>query len=246
MTQIVLLNSTEHQHLKINTGRGAAFGDNLWFTPTFPLEFRSVQAQYPIFFYKDQQSGRLYPVALFGFSHQENLFLQHNNWQHSYIPLSVLRLPFLIGQQTVREDGVEHQQRVIHIDVDHPRVGKEQGEALFLPFGGNSPYLEQVAGMLETLHFGLQDSQQFVEQLQALELLEAFTLDVQLDDGAKHQMIGFHTINEDRLKQLSAETLAALHQRGYLHAIYMALASQSNVRNLLQLKNQLAQQAATK
>ncbi|RVU34352.1 multidrug transporter [Rheinheimera riviphila] len=244
MTKIALLNSVEHQPLKVITERGAAYGDNLWFTPTFPLEFRSVQAQYPIFFHKDQQTGKLYPVALFGFSHQENLFLQSNNWQHSYIPLSVLRLPFLIGQQTVREDGVEHQQRVIHIDVEHPRVSKAQGEALFLPFGGNSPYLEQVAGMLETLHFGLQDSQQFVEQLLALELLEAFALDVQLDDGTKHQMIGFYTINEDKLKALSAEALTALHQRGYLQAIYMALASQSNIRNLLKLKNQLLQQAA--
>jgi len=244
MTQIVLLNSAEHQELKINTDRGAALGDNLWFTPTFPLEFRSVQAQYPIFFHKDQQSGKLYPVALFGFSHQENLFLQTDNWQHSYIPLSVLRLPFLIGQQTVREDGVEQQQRVIHLDIEHPRVNKTQGEALFLPYGGNTPYLEQVAGMLETLHLGLQDGQQFVQQLLDLELLEAFTLDVQLDDGSKHQMIGFYTVNEDKLKLLQPEVLASLHQRGYLQAIYMTLASQSNIRTLLKLKNQLLQRAA--
>jgi hypothetical protein len=98
--------------------------------------------------------------------------------------------------------------------------------------------------MLETLHFGLQDGQQFVQQLLDLELLEAFTLDVQLDDGTKHQMIGFYTINEDKLKILSAEVLAALHQRGYLQAIYMALASQSNIRTLLKLKNQLLQRAA--
>ncbi len=243
MSNIVLLNSVEHQPLKVITERGASYGDNLWFTPTFPLEFRSVQAQYPIFFHKDQQTGKLYPVALFGFSHQENLFLQHNNWQDSYIPLSVLRLPFLIGQQTVREDGVEHQQRVIHIDVTHPRVNQGQGEALFLPFGGNSPYLEQVAGMLETLHFGLQDSQQFVEQLLQLNLLEGVTLDIQLDDGAKHQMVGFYTINEDRVKELSADTLQVLHQAGYLQAIYMAMASQSNIRHLVQLKNQLSPQA---
>lgn len=244
MSNIVLLNSAAHQELKVITERGAAYGDALWFTPTFPLEFRSVQAQYPIFFHKEQQTGRLQPVALFGFKHQENLFLQHNNWQHSYIPLSILRLPFLIGQQTVREDGVEQQQRVIHLDLEHPRISKEQGEALFLPFGGNSPYLEQVAGMLETLHFGLQDSQQFVNQLLELELLESFTLDVQLDDGTKHQLVGFYTINEDKLKGLSAHTLEALHQRGYLQAIYMALASQSNIRQLLRLKNLLSQQAA--
>ncbi len=52
MTQHVLLNSVDHQHLRVITERGSQYGDNLWFSPTFPLEFRSVQAQYPIFLSK--------------------------------------------------------------------------------------------------------------------------------------------------------------------------------------------------
>lgn len=239
MTQHVLLNSVDHQHLRVITERGSQYGDNLWFSPTFPLEFRSVQAQYPIFFVKDGVSGRLLPVALFGFQQQENLFLQHNNWQHSYIPLSVLRQPFLIGQQQIREHGVEQMQRVLHLDTQSPRLSETEGEALFLAYGGNSPYLEQMAGLLETLHLGLQDSQLFVELLLELHLLESFTLDVQLEDGSKHQMVGFYTIAETVLQQLDATALALLHQRGYLQAIYLQIASQSRIRQLLQLKNQL-------
>ncbi len=239
MTQHVLLNSVDHQHLRVITERGAQYGDNLWFSPTFPLEFRSVQAQYPIFFVKEAATGRLLPVALFGFQQQENLFLQHNNWQHSYIPLSVLRQPFLIGQQLSREHGVEQLQRVLHLDTQSPRLSETEGEALFLAYGGNSPYLEQMAGLLETLHLGLQDGQLFVELLLELNLLESFTLDVQLDDGSKHQMVGFYTIAETVLQQLDASALALLHQRGYLQAIYLQIASQSRIRQLLQLKNQL-------
>ncbi len=239
MTQHVLLNSVDHQHLRVITERGAQYGDNLWFSPTFPLEFRSVQAQYPIFFVKEAATGRLLPVALFGFQQQENLFLQHNNWQHSYIPLSVLRQPFLIGQQQSREHGVEQVQRVLHLDTQSPRLSETEGEALFLAYGGNSPYLEQMAGLLETLHLGLQDGQLFVELLLELNLLESFTLDVQLDDGSKHQMVGFYTIAETVLQQLDASALALLHQRGYLQAIYLQIASQSRIRQLLQLKNQL-------
>lgn len=239
MTQHVLLNSVDHQHVRVITERGAQYGDNLWFSPTFPLEFRSVQAQYPIFFVKEAATGRLLPVALFGFQQQENLFLQHNNWQHSYIPLSVLRQPFLIGQQLSREHGVEQVQRVLHLDTQSPRLSETEGEALFLAYGGNSTYLEQMAGLLETLHLGLQDSQLFVELLLELNLLESFTLDVQLDDGSKHQMVGFYTIAETVLQQLDASALALLHQRGYLQAIYLQIASQSRIRQLLQLKNQL-------
>ncbi|WP_445776301.1 SapC family protein [Shewanella sp.] len=237
MSQHVLLNSIDHKDLKVNTRRSAALGDNLWYSVTFPQEFRSIQAHYPIFFHKDAATGQFYSVALFGFGQNENLFLSDAGWNATYVPLTVRRQPFLIGQQTVREDGVERLQRVIHIDLDHPRVSQTEGEALFLPYGGNTPLLDEVGEMLEVIHHGLIDSQRFIETLIKYQLLESFTLDIELDNGKKHQMIGFYTINENTLAELSAETLAQLHQQGYLQAIYMALASQSNIRDLLNLKN---------
>lgn len=237
MSQHVLLNSIDHKDLKVNTRRSAALGDNLWYSVTFPQEFRSIQAHYPIFFHKDAATGQFYSVALFGFAQNENLFLSDAGWNATYVPLTVRRQPFLIGQQTVREDGVERLQRVIHIDLDHPRVSQTEGEALFLPYGGNTPLLDEVGEMLEVIHHGLIDSQRFIETLIKYQLLESFTLDIELDNGKKHQMIGFYTINENTLAELSAEALAQLHQQGYLQAIYMALASQSNIRDLLNLKN---------
>ncbi|MGB6137337.1 MAG: SapC family protein [Shewanella sp.] len=237
MSQHVLLNSIDHKDLKVNTNRSAALGDNVWFSVTFPQEFRSIQAHYPIFFHKDSATGQFYSMALFGFAQNENLFLSDAGWSASYVPLSVRRQPFLIGQQTVREDGVERLQRVIHIDLDHPRVSQTEGEALFLPYGGNTPLLDEVGEMLEIIHHGLIDSQRFIDALIEHELLESFTLDIELDNGKKHQMIGFYTINENTLAELSADALAKLHQQGYLQAIYMALASQSKVRDLLNLKN---------
>lgn len=247
MTKHVLLNNIEHKDLKVNTKRSAALGDNIWYSPTFPLEFRSVQAHYPIFFQKDQSSGQFYSVAMFGFTHHENLFLSDNGWNASYIPLSVLRQPFLIGQQIINEDGVEKRQRVINIDLDNPRVSETEGEALFLPFGGNTPYLDDMANVLETLHLGLEDNKLFMDALLAHNLLEPFSLDIQLDNGQKHQMVGFYTINEDNLAKLDTLVLAQLHEKGYLQAIYMAMASQSNVRHLLNLKNaQVAKQAQSK
>lgn len=238
MPHHVLLNSVEHQQLRIITRRGAEFGDNLWFSATFPLEFRSVQANYPIFFHQDTSSGQLYPVALFGFSQGENLFLSHNNWQDAYIPLTVRRQPFLIGQQKVREDGVEHIQRVIHLDLQSPRVSHTEGETLFLPFGGNTAFLDEMAAMLETIHYGLQDSKAFVDALNELNLLEAVTLDLTLHNGSKHQLIGFYTIHEERLQLLNPDSVIALQQRGYLQAIYFAMASQSRLRDLIRLKSE--------
>ena len=236
MTNHVSLNSTDHQNLKVITERSEAFGDNVWFAPTFPTEFRSVQAYYPIFFNKDTNTGQFIPVALFGFKENENLFLSNNTWQASYVPLSILRQPFLIGVQKVIEDGIEKEQRVLHIDLDHPRVNEEKGEDLFLEFGGNTPYLDTAADMLETLHHGIIDSKLFINQLIKHELLEPFTLDITLNDQSKNQMVGFYIINEDKLKSLSSDTLTTLHEQGYIQAIYMAIASQSNVRTLMNKK----------
>jgi hypothetical protein len=237
MANNVLLNSIDHQNLKVITEHSETYGDNLWYALTFPAEFRSIQAYYPIFFNKDPNTGKFYALALFGFQDKENLFLHEKKWDAPYIPLTVARQPFLIGVHKTQEEGVEKSQRMLHIDLDNPRVHKEQGEALFLPHGGNTPYLDRAADMLEVIHHGLIDSGKFVDALVELQLLESFTLDITLNDGSKNQMLGFYTINEDKLKELSSEVLASLHKQGYLQAIYMAMASQSNVRHLMNKKN---------
>ena len=237
MTKAVLLNSVDHSDLRVITDRSAEYGDDVWYALTFPLEFRSLQASYPIFFQKDPRTGKFFPLALLGFTEGENLYLRDGKWEASYIPLTIRRQPFLIGQQTIVEEGQEKKQRVIHIDLDNPRVSKEKGEALFMEYGGNTPFLDQAADMLEAIHQGLTESEGFIDALLENELLESFTLDLTLDNGERNQLVGFYTINEDRLRDLNANKLAELHRAGYLEAIYMAMASQSNVRQLMNEKN---------
>ncbi|MFT4930063.1 MAG: hypothetical protein ACI8WB_006199 [Phenylobacterium sp.] len=237
MANNVLVNNIDHKKTRVITERSAKYGDNIWCTLTFPQEFRSVQAYYPIFFHKDSNSGQFMAVALFGLKHEENLFLKDNQWDAAYIPLTIQRQPFLIGSQNATENGVKVQRRVLHIDMDNPRVNTDVGEPLFLEFGSNTPYLDRAADMMEALHHGIEDSHQFINTLVELELLESFTLDVELNDKSKHQMSGFYTVNEDKLAELSDEVILSLHKNGYLAAIYMSIASQSNIRDLLNRKN---------
>ncbi|WP_438864710.1 SapC family protein [Neptunicella sp.] len=242
MPKHVLVNSVDHQNVKVITERSATYGDNVWYSLTFPSEFRSLQAYYPVFFQKDANTGKFHAIALFGFENDENLFLKNNQWDAAYIPLTIARQPFSIGIHTVQEEGEEKKQRMLHIDMDNPRVNHDSGEALFLDHGGNSPYLDMMADMLEVIHHGMLDSEKFINQLIELELLESFTLDVTLNDGSQYQMLGFYTINEDKLNELSGQALEELHRQGYLQAIYMAIASQANVRNLMNRKNALLDQ----
>ncbi|TWX70442.1 SapC family protein [Colwellia sp. C1TZA3] len=237
MANHVLLNNIEHKNLKINGECSAAMGDNVWYAQTFPIEFRSAQAHYPILFQKDSNTGQFMPITLFGFEDEGNLFLKESKWDAAYIPLAVQRLPFYIAQQSVVKDGVNEQERVITIDLDSPKVSTDQGIDLFLEYGGNSDYLEHMANVLEALHIGLQENDDFIEAMVTCELLESVTLDIELNDGSKNQLMGFYTINEDNLNNLSQDKLIRLHNAGFLQAVYMVIASQVHIHDLVARKN---------
>jgi hypothetical protein len=227
MTQIVMLNNVDHQALRVVTDHHARYGDNVMTCATFPAEFRDLQANYPIVFRQDGE-GSFEPLVLLGFQEGENLFLGPRGWDANYVPLAIERLPFLIGRSG--------EQLNVHIDLDHPRVGREQGEALFLAYGGVTPYLERINSMLLTIHQGLQQVPAFIAALREHDLLESFVADIELEDGSQNRLFGFHTINEDKLFQLSGAALESLNRAGHLLSIYMVLASMSNFRALIDRK----------
>lgn len=228
MSNHVLLNNVDHRDLRVDAGHGAALGDDIMYAPTFPDEFRSVQAHYPIVFQRDA-SGGFHPLALFGLQEGANLFLEGDRWDATYVPLSVQRQPFLIG--------ISGGERHIHIDLDHPRVRSDGGEALFRDFGGNTEYLEQVKSVLGALHAGILATPAFIEALLRHQLLESFVLDIKLDDGSHNRLAGFHTIDEARLQALDGAALERLARDGHLLPIYMVLASLSRFRDLIERMN---------
>lgn len=241
-----VLNADEHGSLRVRTERSAALGDNLMHCMVFPGEFRNVQASYPILFQKNPDTGRFYALALFGFEEGENLFLTEQGWEPAYLPLVMQRQPLLIAFQTgaepVDSDATEPEDRkaVISIDMESPRLSEDEGEALFLPHGGASEYLAGMSTTLERVHLGHQQSEELCALLEKHQLLESFVLDVTLDSGAKHQLVGFYGINEEKLQGLSAEVLAELQEKGALAPIFMAVASMSQFRALINRKNRRA------
>jgi hypothetical protein len=240
MTNFQLLNNIDHKDLKIKTERSADLGDNLWYAVTFPEEFRNLQRFYPIFFIKNPNDGEFEAVAMFGVEDGENLFLDENGWRASYIPLNIMRQPFLIGFQEQEKGGQTSREPIVTVDMDNPRVSLEEGEPVFLEHGGSSGYLEQVNSILKMLYQGLSGSKSFYKTLTELDLIESFVLDVQLDDGSEHRMAGFYTINEEVLRELNGEKLEMLNREGYLEPIYMVIASMSKLSDLLEIKNRQA------
>ena len=228
MSNPVLLNHVEHRDLRVDARRGAAFGDDVMYAPAVPAEFRSLQAHYPIVFQRDAVGG-FHPLALFGLRRGENLFLDGERWDATYIPLAIERQPFLIG--------VSGAEPMVHVDLDHPRVRAGTGEALFQGPGIASEFLERARTTLLMLHDGLLATPAFVDALQRHQLLESFVLDIRLDDGSDNRLAGFHTIDERRLQALDGSALEQLSRDGHLLPAYMVLASLSRFRDLIERMN---------
>ena len=231
MSNHVLLNNVDHPNLQVNTRRSAEFGDNVNAALTFPTEFRDLQAYYPIVFRKAADGVGFEPLALLGFQEGENLFLGADGWDVPYVPMVVERQPFLIG--------IGGDELMVHIDLDSPRVTDSGGEAVFLPHGGSTEFLERISAILFTMHQGFQSTPGFIEALLQHQLLESFVADIELSDGSQNRLAGFYTIHEDRLAILDGAAIAALHAAGHLQSIYMVIASMSNFRALIDRKNRL-------
>ena len=234
MTSHVALDRDAHRDLRIRGGSSAELGDGVMACLTVPDEFRRVQNEFPILFRRDLDSGLFSALALFGFENGENLFIEDGRWDARYRPLALAIQPFLIGR--AKGGGASE----VHIDLEHKRVAgpDEEGLRPFDEDGRPTPYLETVIGGLDELDRGYRQSGDFFEALERYELLEPFSFDVELRDGSSHRLVGYHLIDEEKLRALEPGAINELHSADYLMPIFMALASLSNLARLVERKNQ--------
>lgn len=234
MTTHAIVDSETHANLRILTDASAELGDAIMSSLVMPTEFRQVQAHYPIFFRLDPASGDFSAHALFGFDAGENLFLENARWDAHYRPLAIAVQPFLIGRS---RDGESAQ---VHVDMAHPRISQDMGLRLFDEDKRPTPYLEHMSELLGALDEGYRGSAAFFDALKRHDLLEPFTLDVPLEDGSKNRLVGFHAIDENRLRLLDPAALGDLHAQDHLMPIFMALASLAHIGDLVERKNRRA------
>ncbi|WEK00779.1 MAG: SapC family protein [Candidatus Sphingomonas phytovorans] len=238
MTNRVPLNNVDHPDLRVIAGHRAEFGDSVNQVLVFPTEFEEIQREYPIFF-RREESGALQAVALLGLDRDENLFLGENGWEGRYVPAILQRGPFLIGFK----DGGTEGEPMIHIDQHHPRVSRTEGLPLFLPHGGNTPYLEHIAGILRTIYTGIEANQPMFEALDQAGLIEPVAVEIELDEARKYVLPDLFTIARGALAQLDGSRLERLNTSGFLPLAFLVIASMGNMGRLIDLKNRKAKAA---
>ncbi len=226
-----VLNNIDHADLRVRIDRGAVFGDAVNQTVVFPTEFEALQREYVILFRRDPEHGWRSTVLL-GLDADENLYLDGDRWDADMIPALLERGPFSIGMPAPGTPG----EPMIHIDTDHPRVSTGDGMPLFLPHGGNAPYLDRIASVLQTIFVGDQASPAMFAAFEAAGLLEPVTLDIELTSGRRYKVPDCWVIDGNRFAALGADALAALHAQDFLRCAVWQLSSLGNLPRLVARK----------
>ena len=190
------------------------------FSPVYTSEMRALQSNFPLMFYKNPEENTFQPVALFGFEQGENLFIDDEQWHSQYIPMLVQRGPLMIAVDGQTDTG--EPARVVAIDMDHPNVSETDGEPLFL----------------EGIHVGHTTTPQFAEALAQHGLITPITLKITLRNQEDYALEGFYAVDDERLQVLNDSAIADLQRRGHLLPAFMMVASQSQLKRLIDLKNQ--------
>lgn len=236
MTRPVLLNNVDHQNMRVITRYAPQFGDSVNQVLVFPTEFVDIQREYPILLSRSA-SGAYEAVALLGLDRDENLFLDAAGWHARYVPAIRQRGPFLIGTpgREAVEDG--RGEPMIHVDLDNPRVTDGEGEPLFLPHGGNSPYLEHIAMVLRVIYQGVAAMKPMFDAFEEMGLIAPVNAEIKLDDTVQYNLADYFTISDQRLAALDGASLAELNRMGFLAAAFFQVSSLGNVPKLIDLKN---------
>lgn len=234
MTNRVLLNNVDHAALTITPKFGEAFGHGISSVRLFPTEYAGAAREYPILFRRDGEADQMFAVALLGFDRDENLFLEGERWNARYIPALHARGPFSIGVQ--RESDGTAVDAMIHVDLDDPRVGSG-GYPVFLPKGGNAPFLDRVAEVLRTISTGIEVEPAMFATFVAENLIQPIQLKIEFDGARRYDLVDFLTIDAGALASLDGEALGRLHRAGFLGLAFAVAASLGNLNSLIEMKN---------
>jgi hypothetical protein len=220
MANLEVLNTEAHRNLRLAPGAAP------WphFVPIVISEIQNAAALCPIMLAKNPENGRFYIGALFGFRPGENL-VQDEPAARAFRPLDVERQGFFISGENIA------------IDLDHPRVGQEQGEPLFDEGGEPSDALRRIQRALGLLATGSPQTEQFVEELVRLRIVEPIDISLRFDDGEKLQIDGLYTVSLDSIAELDDSTALSLFRSGYLRDAYTIAGSLRQIPVLASRRN---------
>jgi hypothetical protein len=237
MSKTTVLNNVDHKNLKVDTRPQSSKSQKVNRTLVHTTEISELHKEFPLVFYKHPDTGQTQLHAILGLEKDENLFIGSNGWTSRFVPALLARGPFSLGYKKSAVDDTAQSEPLICIDLLDPRVNNEQGEDIFLQFGGEAPYLNYVKKALQTIEQGLQFDKTLYTLVDDMDLLEPVSIQIKLSNIDEVNFSHYYTINQQKLAQLDSENLSKLHQYGVLSLLFFVLSSMGNFQQLIALKN---------
>ncbi len=232
----VQINNIDHAGLRVSPRAGAGFGDAANQALVFPAEFEELQREFPLVFRRRETGLQAY--ALLGLDRDENLFLSDDHWTSRYVPATHRRGPFSIGIARNAANPATGEP-MIHVNMDDPRVGDDEGLPLFLEHGGNAPYLNHISGVLRLLFQEMETAPAAYAALDEAGLLTEVTLSIDVSEDRRYTVPDVLVVDVERLAAMTGEPLERLYGSGILRLAILAAASLGNVQQLIARKQAL-------
>jgi hypothetical protein len=232
---ITILTNDQHRSLAVDTRARPEYGDMVNRAVALSAEFNELHREYPLLLRKTDEAPGFVAHAILGFEKDENLFVEGDRWTSTFIPATHARGPFSLGYIRGEEGGNAPAGMKVMIDEQHPRL-RADGQPVFLPLGGESPYLEGIKRVLQTVDAGLRADRLLYRELVAMDLLEVVKIEILVFAELRYDFSGYYSINQEKLAALDAEQLLRLHRLGLLAPVYFLISSLGNFKRLVNLK----------
>ena len=230
-----ILTSDQHRSVAVDTRARPEYGDMVNRAVALSAEFNELHREFPLLLRKTHEEPGFVAHAILGFEKDENLFVEADRWTCAYIPATLARGPFSVGYVRGEEGNSAPAGIKVMIDEQHPRL-RPDGQPVFLPLGGETPYLEGIKRVLQTVDAGLRADRLLYRELVAMDLLEEVKIEISVFAELRYDFSGYHTINQEKLAALNGEQLLRLHRLGLLGLVYFLVSSLGNFQKLVNLK----------
>jgi hypothetical protein len=230
-----VLTNDQHRSVAVDTRARPEYGDAVNRAIALSAEFNDLHREFPLLLRKTNEAPGFVAHAILGFEKDENLFVDGDRWISTYIPATLARGPFSLGYFRAEEGGGAAAELKIMLDEQHPRV-RAEGQPVFLPLGGETPYLEGIKRVLQIIDGGLRADRVFYPELAAMGLLEEVKIQISVFTELRYDFSGYYSIAQDKLAALDGEQLLRLHRLGLLGLCYFLISSLGNFQKLVNLK----------
>lgn len=229
-----VIDKERHKHAGLSTKPDLSFARKTNSVPVNAIEFLEAAKHFPIVFTSDEDP---LPVVVLGWE-QDNYFITKENlWRtHSYVPAYIRQYPFIFYQP---DDGDTFFLCVDEGSSMYEETANAQSVRFFDDKGEPTDTSKRALEFCSAFAQHLTITRNLCADLKKHKLLAPYHSKAQLG-GKEMQLNGFLMIDEKAFNALSPEVFQEFREKGWLAFIYLALASGTNWKHLIELAQENA------